>query len=194
MAVYTRIKQLGTEDYQLTLKYMENLGTFEDDDGWIFMETIRFLVNLKARKNSRLLIQKFMQERDDDDADMPPVCFYSGVMFYNEGKYEESIEHLEKAYTLGHREQTSIYLSAAYYKYDDLKTALQYAELACQEHPDNGDYRKFHDQLHVRVHEPKWLGWLRDFFRTVPPLPDNIQLDHQEIGEVDEFHFELDEQ
>jgi tetratricopeptide (TPR) repeat protein len=193
--LYMLLKAFNRNDTKKMDSHIGRLLRLEPDDEWVLAESIKLLLNLKIWKQVPLMTKRYFAELDIDGEYASEVLFYCGVALYHEGMYRESLAHLQRAYELGLRNETSIYRSAAYYKSSQLENAIVHARLACQELPDRPEYAQYLTQLEQ---EAAGTGRLRRglaglFGGGKPELPDSLKLPHQEVAEIEKLRFDLTE-
>ncbi|MNJ53768.1 Tetratricopeptide repeat protein [compost metagenome] len=191
LALYMLLKQWDLEQMERIDASISRIMQQRPDDQWVLLETIKLLLNLKQWKPIPSIVQNYLMQRGEDDPYASLVWLYSGVAYYHMGNYQDSIKHLLRGYELGERNEVLVYLSAAYYKRGDLELAAAYAQLTCQQYPNESDYALYYEQIQQKLANSK--KFLQAVFgrrnSAGITMPDKIYLDHQTVSKVCSLHF-----
>lgn len=191
-ALYVLLKEWNKSEFKRIDKLLVRLIKCEESDmQWVLLEGIRFLLNAKSWKNALILTEKYIKLYSKKGNFVPLVQFYSGVAYFHEGLYKESLNHLEQAYKSDHRNYINIYLSMAYYQTKNMEKALVYADQACLDDPEDKDYQLWYEQLQHHIIGKRVLWGLFKIKLKSVKIPENIYLEHQEVTEIEDFHYIL---
>ncbi|MGF9915062.1 tetratricopeptide repeat protein [Paenibacillus ehimensis] len=194
VALYYLLKEWNPEKYKQMASFIRRLADGWPDDTWVQLERFKFIVNTKSWEYIPSMVKNYFVRFRDDPSYDSLIWLYSGVAYYHEGKYAESIESLKRAHELGERKSASIYLSMAHVKQERMAEALSYALQACQEDPDNEEYRLFYNQLQDPTDKKSLWGLLGIKKKSSRYIPETLFLKHQDVGDVLDLHFMLDEE
>ncbi|KEQ22806.1 J domain-containing protein [Paenibacillus tyrfis] len=193
LALYYLLKEWDPETYKQMASFIRRLADGWPNDTWVQLERLKFIVNTKSWDDVPNLVNNYFVHCSDDPAYDSLIWLYSGVAYFHEGNYAESIESLTHAHELGERTSASIYLSMAHVKQERMAEALSYALQACQEDPDNEEYRLFYKQLQGPADKKSLWGHFGIKKKSPLHIPDTLFLKHQDVGDVHSLHFMLDE-
>ncbi|MBU7317205.1 tetratricopeptide repeat protein [Paenibacillus oleatilyticus] len=191
LALYYLLKEWKLTTGKQMTAFIRRLAAGWPNDTWAQLERLKFMINTDLWEHVPELVKTYFANCSDDPSYDSLIWLYSGVAYYHEGKYAESIESLKRAHELGERKTVSIYLSMAHVKLERMAEALSYALQACQEDPDNEEYRLFYNRLQESADKKSLWGLfgIKKKFR----IPRTLFLKHQDVGDVHALHFMLDE-